>query len=175
MKLIKRVLATILLLGGFFMVPIISSAESSSKPAAAKFYPLIGKWHGQGEMAEPGKAPAKMALTLNCRKVAAGWAVACNMNAKNKNMSISESDLMGVDPVTGKAHWYAVTNLGETHDHLAEWTDANTMHAEYKWDQDGKKMLEDITFIFNKRSLSFRSVVTADGQSVGEFSGKVKH
>jgi hypothetical protein len=31
---------------------------------------------------------------------------------------MSETDLMGVDAVTGEGHWYAVINQGESHDHI---------------------------------------------------------
>jgi len=172
---ISRVLS--LILAVFAASVSLSSAQAAAKsaPAAAKFYPMVGKWHGMGQLVEPGQTPVKLTMTFNCRKVAAGWGVACDMKAKNKSMSISESDLMGVDPVTGKAHWYAVTNQGETHDHIAEWTDANTMHAQYTWTQDGKQMQETIQFNFKKRALTFSSVVTMDGQTVGEFSGELKH
>ena len=90
-------------------------------------------------------------------------------------MKMSEPDLMGVDPVTGAGHWYAVTNQGETHDHLTDWPDPKTMKARYAWTQDGKKMAEDITFKFTgKSSVTFQSVTTADGQEAGLFSGALK-
>lgn len=175
MNLFMRIFVATIVVSSFIVTPDISLADSIPKPAAASFYPLIGKWHGQGEIKESGKAPAKMTLTLNCRKVAAGWAVACSMTAKNKKLSISESDLMGVDAATGEAHWYAITNMGETHDHLVNWINAKTMHAHYSWEQDGKKMFEEITFNINKRSMSFHSIVTTEGQTTGEFTGNVKH
>ena len=92
----------------------------------------------------------------------------------NKSMTIEESDLMGVDPVTGKDHWYAVTNQGETHDHEAVWTDSKTMAAHYAWQQEGRQMRDDITFDFSKKGrVHFRSTTRADGKPVGEFSGTV--
>jgi len=174
MNLLVRLLITIQVICTGLISSAVSLADSNAKPAAAVFYPMIGKWHGQGEMVEPGQVPAKLTLTLSCKKVSAGWAVACTMSAKNKTMSIIESDLMGVDPVTGKGHWYAITNTGETHDHLVDWKNADTMHAQFIWIQDGKQMMEDITFNFKKRAMTFHSVVTADGQIAGEFSGSVK-
>lgn len=151
------------------------SLAATATPAAAEFYPLVGRWHGQGQLAEPGQTPTKLALNLYCQKVSSGWAVRCTMQAKNKEMTITESDLMGVDPVTGQAHWYAVTNQGETHDHLAKWTDAQTMQAHYDWTQDGKHMREDITFkLKGKHAMSFQTAVSADGKSAGEFSGALK-
>jgi hypothetical protein len=38
--------------------------------------------------------------------------------AKNGKLVMSETDLMGVDAVTGEEHWYAVINQGESHDHI---------------------------------------------------------
>ena len=38
----------------------------------------------------------------------------------------SESDMFGFDPGANKYHWYAVTNAGETHDHIADVPTANT-------------------------------------------------
>jgi len=63
----------------------------------------------------------KLKLALACSKAAGGYGVTCAMQARRKGMQSSEADLMGVDPVTGKGHWYAVTNTGETHDHVVDW------------------------------------------------------
>jgi len=152
-----------------------TSASAKKAPAAAEFYPLVGKWHGGGEMAQPGQAPIKLSLNLDCSKVSSGWGIRCSMHAKNKEMSMSESDLMGVDPVTGQAHWYAVSDQGETHDHLARWVDPRTMLAHYSWIQGGKSMRETISFkLETKRKLSFRSSVSMDGKDAGSFSGVMK-
>jgi hypothetical protein len=151
------------------------AASAGEEPAAAPYYRFLGKWQGQGELSEPGNTPIKLAISLSCRKVSLGSGVACEMTGKNNSMQIAESDLFGVDPVTGQGHWYAVTNQGETHDHLAEWSDANTMKAHYDWAQDGKRMKESIEFRFQgKNAVTFRSVVSADGKPAGEFSGSLK-
>jgi hypothetical protein len=152
-----------------------ASLAAAAAPAAAEFYPIVGHWRGHGQLVEPGQPPVKLAISLYCQKVSAGWAVRCAMQAKNKQMTMTESDLMGVDPVTGQAHWYAVTNQGETHDHLVKWQDAHTMLAHYDWTQQGKHMHEAIAFkLKGKRLLSFDSIVTADGKQAGEFVGTVK-
>jgi len=152
------------------------AAESAppAAPAAARIYPFVGTWSGRGELSEPGQKPVPLSLGLKCSKASSGWAVRCEMTAKNGQMVITETDLMGVDPVTGQGHWYAVTNQGETHDHVAEWTDASTMKARHEWTQDGKRMGEDVTLRFGgRKSLEFRSVTSADGQEVARFSGTV--
>jgi len=156
---------------GFFT----GTALAETHPAVVEFYPLLGKWHGQGQLSEPGQTPIKLKINVQCQKVSSGWAVQCAMQAKNKQMLMTESDLMGVDPVSGQAHWYAVTNQGETHDHLASWPDPHTMKAHYAWTQDGKHMQEDIVFeLKGKHDMTFRSVVSADGKPAGEFSAMLK-
>jgi len=154
-------------------IPVTAmAARAEAPPAAARFYPLLGDWKGQGELKQGGGAPMPLALGFSCGKASSGWAVSCRMVAKNGDMTMTESDLMGVDAATGKGHWYAVTSDGETHDHLAEWTDASHMQADYSWTQDGKKMHEHITMALpSEKAMNFRSVVTADGKEVGVFSG----
>jgi len=177
MKTFARVIITVVL----SVCPVVVSMAGTTAqaattvPAASRYYPFVGHWKGKGQLSEPGQQPTALALTLACSKASSGWAVRCEMAAKNKDMRMTESDLMGVDPVSGQGHWYAITNQGETHDHLTRWPDAHTMTAHYAWTQGGKKMNENIRFAFqNKRSMEFRSVVTADGEPAGEFSGSLK-
>jgi hypothetical protein len=176
MKTAFRVIAASVVIGGVVIVlPSMDAVHSAPLPAAASYYPFVGQWKGQGQLREGGKAPISLTLSLTCNKASAGWAVRCDLTAKNDKIAISESDLMGVDPVTGKGHWYAVSNQGETHDHVTEWVSSSEMKASYSWMQNGKRMEEHITVQFpRKKSLEFRSVVSADGKEVGVFSGKLK-
>jgi hypothetical protein len=172
MKRLETVLGLVLLAGSTGFVTSICLAATDEAPPAAAYYALVGNWHGSGELAEPGQPPAKLDLDLVCREAASGWSVACDLNAQNESMTMTETDLMGVDSVTGQGYWYAITSSGDTHDHLSSWPDANTMKARYTWTQDGKGMEEDITLKFSgKDSLAFRSTVTADGAPAGNFSG----
>jgi hypothetical protein len=178
MNHLSRIIGFAIVASSILVIATNSWAEAKAPaPAASEFYPLLGKWHGKGELVDFGKdhpVSVKLTLSLSCKKVSSGWAVACNMMAKNGAMLMTESDLMGVDPVTGQAHWYAVTNQGETHDHLAKWIDAKTMKAHYAWTQGGAKMEENIVFNFKgKKSATWSSVVTADGKRAGQFSGTI--
>jgi hypothetical protein len=174
MRMISRYMSVVLVAGATFLGSGQCLADNAA-PAAAEFYPLVGNWHGKGQLVETGEEPVKLTLKLTCKKVSSGWAVQCAMHGRNKDMAMSESDLMGVDPVTGQAHWYAVTDQGETHDHLVEWTDPNTMLAHYDWTQDGKHMRESITFkLKGKHDMSFESIVFVDDQQAASFSGELK-
>ncbi len=151
-----------------------AAATAATPPAASRYYPFLGHWKGHGEISEPGQSPTPVSIAMSCSKVSSGWAVRCDMEAKNDTMTITESDLMGVDPVTGTGHWYAVTNQGETHDHVTQWPDAKSMTAHHAWTQDGKTMEEDIAFVFtDDKSLTFRSTVSEDGKAAGDFFGKL--
>jgi len=152
-----------------------ATAAENNTPDAAAFYPLVGQWNGTGQLSMQGGEPTNLELKLSCSKAAAGWAVRCDMTAHNEKMNMSESDLMGVDAVAGQAHWYAITDQGDAHDHLVTWIDANTMSASYSWKQDGKQMTENITLKFSgKKSMEFTSTVTGDGKEVNAFSGTLE-
>ena len=152
----------------------VAARAETDLPAASVFYPLVGAWKGEGRIDQPGQGPTELALRISCVKASSGWAVRCEMIAKSKDMTMTETDLFGVDPVTGQGHWYVVSNQGETHDHLATWTDAKTMTGTHSWAQDGKQMQEKITVVLpTGKSMEFRSVTTADGRDAGAFSGKL--
>ncbi|MEJ2360137.1 MAG: hypothetical protein P8Z75_01720 [Gammaproteobacteria bacterium] len=172
MRSLTRLASIVLTVAGIALY--VGNTQAATSPAASEFYPLVGKWHGEGQLSQPGQKPIKLSISLHCRKASSGWAVRCAMVAKNKQMTMTESDLMGVDPVTGQAHWYAITNQGETHDHLVSWPGPHHMKAHYDWTQDGKHMHEDIQFEISNKHVHFASVVSANGKKADEFEGKLK-
>jgi hypothetical protein len=97
------------------------------------------------------------------------------MVARNAKMTMTESDLFGVDPVTNTGHWYAVTNQGEVHDHITTWPDAHTMKAHYAWTENGRKMDEGITIVIKGGAMEFQTITRADGKELGAFAGTLKH
>lgn len=153
----------------------IPTSRADSAPAATRFYPFLGTWHGHGQLTMHGQPPAQLTITVSCRKAAAGWAVQCAMHGGNKQMTLSESDLMAVNTTTGETHWYGVTNQGEADDFLVTWPNAHTMHARYAWMQHGKHMQENVVFKFTgKRTMTWRTVDTSDGgRVVSTFSGSL--
>jgi len=171
-----RFAIAVLAMSASTILPLTSTAaEPAAVPAAARFYPFVGNWKGQGELREGEQPATRLTLDYQCKKASAGWAVSCNLIARNGQMTMAETDLFGVDPVTGKGHWFAVTNAGETHNHIADWTDSKTMTGYLAWNQDGKKMEEKVTFRFNgARTVDFHTIVSADGVQVASFTGKMK-
>lgn len=175
MKAYCRIVAVLLSVGALlFPAAIIAATPATKTPAASRYYPLLGNWKGHGQVVVASKAPVPLSIKVSCFKAASGWAVRCSMVAKGKKMTMTEADLLGVDAVTGKGHWYALTNQGEASDLVTEWTDAKTMKAQCAWMQDGKHMVEKVTFELPRSgAMEFRSVVTADGKEVTIFSGKL--
>lgn len=154
---------------------IAQPAAAAQRSPAKPFFALVGIWNGKGQLTEAGGKPVALRLHLICTKAAGNWAVTCDMTARGHGMFMREADLMGVDPITGQGHWYAITNQGDVHDHLTQWTDRRHMTAQYTWTQDGKKMEEHITVTLPRRhAMQFRSTVTADGNEVNAFTGKLK-
>jgi hypothetical protein len=175
MKTVRRWLSAPTLLACAASVASITASGTAPAQEAARFFALVGHWKGHGELGQPGQAPAKLRLDYRCRKVSAGWAVSCELKAHNDAMAIAETDLFGTDPATHQSHWYAVTNQGDSHDHLVEWTDATTMQARYAWTRDGREMEEKITIrVDGAHGMDFRSVVTEDGNDAGEFRGTLE-
>lgn len=175
MSPVRRSLSALTLLACAAGSAAVSAADTAAAPEAARYFPLVGHWKGHGELTQPGQAPARLTLDYRCRKAAASSAVSCELKARNGAMSIAETDLFGVDPVRRQGHWYAVTNQGESHDHLVEWSDAGTMKARYAWTQDGAKMEKNIAIRFDgARSMNIRSVVTANGDEAAVFGGTLR-
>jgi hypothetical protein len=63
-----------------------------------------------------------------------------------------ETDLMGYEPNTNTYHWYAVTNAGETHDHVAPASDGNKLQFVFTGTQEGKPFKEVIDLEISKDS-----------------------
>ena len=147
-------------------------APAAALPAAG-FYVLTGDWKGEGSISEGGQQ-AHFDLHLQCHKASAGWAVLCTLDGHDRasKQVLAETDLFGVDPVTGKGHWYAVTNSGETHDHRVRWSDPKTLRAHLAWQQEGKRMEEKIVLSFAvAHTLDFRSETSENGHQLALFHG----
>jgi hypothetical protein len=172
-----RIAALVLAAAAFAVAASAAPAQTTAPvpiapPVSAKFYPFLGYWKGNGQYGAPGKEPVQLALSLSCRKAVAGWAVRCDFVGRGESMLLIEADLMGVDPVSGIGHWFAINNQGDVHDHIADWPDAKTLTAYYDWEQDGKQMRENVIVRFpREKEMNFRSVITENGKDVGAFFG----
>lgn len=162
------------------LVFAFAGSYAAVPPATIDFHSFIGSWHGVGRLIRLNQRQVGLRIIAHCRKVAAGWAVSCHMNAESRHsgkghVSLSEADLMGVNSATETAHWYAVDNMGEAHDHVVWWPNDRTMVARHAWIEGGMRMREIVTFRFaDKHDMAFQSLLTANGRRIELFSGSLR-
>src|SRR5215471_17034625 len=100
---------------------------------------LVGTWKVKGTMSMGGQK-ATLTGSWACSWLASKWGVQCEFDAAGMpGMGrYLEHDLMGYEPNSKTYHWYAITNAGETHDHVAQLPTGNDLHFVYEGTQDGK-------------------------------------
>lgn len=153
-----------------------SLALATPKPAT-RLDNLVGTWRGTGTYSA-GKDKASLTFEWACKKVSAGTGVACTLELKGipgMAGAYSETDLFGYEPNTDTLHWYAVTNAGETHDHVAKASDAKLVFV-FKGTQDGKPLVETVELGLGAKELTvhdenrlgdqIQSVLEAKGKKV---------
>src|SRR5947208_2583330 len=121
---------------------------------------LVGSWKGSGTMTM-GKDKANIDVTWQCKRTSAQYGVLCGATFKGIPglASYEETDLFGYDASTDTYHWYAVTNGGEVHDHVAKPPQGSKIQFVFNGVQEGKPFKEVIDLDFGKdsKSLSVRS------------------
>lgn len=153
----------------------IATADTPRPPRVADARPLVslerflGSWKLTGTISM-GADNAKITATVLCRRASAGAAIACSgkFTGVPGAPALEESDLMGYDPGTNTLHWYAVTNLGEVHDHVANVNADPTLHFVHTGTQDGQAFKEviDVEFVKDGKSISLRSTTSLAGHQV---------
>lgn len=153
-----------------------AGADALPKPVA-DMECLVGAWKFTGT-ATMGKDAAKVTATWDCKRTAAKFGVSCTLALKGiPGMPVyAETDLMGYDAGANKYHWFAVTNAGETHDHVAEIPTGNKLQFVYTGTQEGKPLKEVIDFEIGKdeKSLTLRSETFIAGASAMVLEGNAR-
>ena len=134
-------------------------------PEIVRLGQLVGRWKGKIDLVEPDKPPQKLEFTMDCRRAAESWGVACETREWNQSLDIRESMLFGYDPNDRIVHFFSVDNQAETHDHAGRWTDERTLALEHVGSLDGRPFREKV-------SMAFRGKDGLDGEYVGLLDGK---
>ena len=147
----------------------VAADEQPAPPAppagALKLHAFVGHWTGTGEMAEYGKDKSTINVDMTCVEAAGGWGIRCDDAMTGQGMNYLETDLMGYDARDNQSHWYAVTNSGEVHDHVAQWKDDANFLANHTDIAGDHKISEDITLqLKSPTQLEAKSTVTVDGK-----------
>lgn len=155
------------------LVPALATADSLPKQVES-IQCLLGTWKFAGT-ATMGKDAAKVTATWTCKSASAKYGVVCALDLKGIPgvPAYAETDLFGYEPNSNTAHWFSVTNAGETHDHVAKMPDGNSAEFVYTGTQEGKPMKEVIKLeITDEKHLSIRAETFIDGKSAMVLEGK---
>ncbi len=136
---------------------------------------FLGDWRGGGVL-RTGGAEMKVAGRWRFLAAAGGWGVRVSMRSTIEGMGEYALDtLIGFDPETGTLHVYSLTNMAETHDHTAAWSDEATLHGRYDGTKDGKAFREDFTIRLTRPDeMTVEYVETLDGRLDSTMSIRLK-
>jgi hypothetical protein len=156
------------------------AAAHDLDPAVAKLpkeiqpmHCLVGTWQGSATFTQGAqKSPVK--FNIRCEAASAGYGISCKASFTGfPSGAAEETDLFGYDSSKRQYHWYAVTNQGETHDHVAELPKSNTIDFVYRGQQDGKPFVESIALTISKdgKRMDFATDGSLDNQPIFSLHG----
>jgi hypothetical protein len=150
------------------------SADPKLPKEVQNMYCLVGSWQGNLTLGM-GAEKAKLSASIDCSPTSNGFAIQCKarMTGLPGGAVAEETDLFGWDPGANKYHWFSVTNMGETHDHVADVSAGDTVKWLYKGTMEGKPFEEALSMKFGKNSTSMvlRSTSKSAGKVVSTLDG----
>jgi hypothetical protein len=142
----------------FLMSPVVAAAKPEPLPKqVSDMECLVGNWKGGGSLAM-GQTSSKLQATWTCKRTSAQFGLLCSFHVTGVPgvAAYEETDLFGFEPNTNAYHWYSVTNAGETHDHVGQVPNSNTLQFVFTGTQDGKALKEVIDLAFEKNEKHLR-------------------
>ncbi|RXE56617.1 hypothetical protein ABH15_00010 [Methanoculleus taiwanensis] len=129
-----------------------------------RLWVFLGDWHGEGVL-KAGGDTMKVAGRWRFVTAAGGWGVRVSMESVIEGFGDYALDsLFGIDTETGTLHIYSLTNMAETHDHTACWSDETTLHGRYDGLKGGKPFREDFTIrVVRPGAMTLEYVERIDG------------
>ena len=89
---------------------------------------MVGTWQAKNVQVTMAGKKTKGELAITCNATSGGFGVVCTSKITVEGLgTIEETDLFGWDPQAKLYHWYAVTSMGDTHDHIATVTRTRTV------------------------------------------------
>jgi hypothetical protein len=138
-------------------IALVSTAAAKGNPdpklpkEIQQMYCLVGDWKSQNAVMVVDGARHKADFTVSCAPTSGGMGLSCSAKFDVEGLGhFEESDLFGYDAGQNRYHWFSVTQLGETHDHVAlppGPKDKGITFA-YSGIQNGKPVQEVITMTF---------------------------
>ena len=156
-------------------------ATASSDPKLANLpkeiqsmHCLVGTWRGSVKF-RAGDIDADVKLNLSCQATSSNYGVKCEARFRGLpgGGERHETDLFGYDASRKQYHWFAVSDMGETHDHVAEIPSSPTIEWIYRGLQDGKPLEERIRMTFSEdgKQLQIQNDGTVGGAPAWTFAG----
>lgn len=144
-------------------VPTLARAGEELPSQVHDLQRLVGDWKGGGSMTLPDGS-AKVHATWSCKRTSAKYGVLCSFRVTGiPGVPVyEETDLLGYEPHTDTYHWYAVTNAGETHDHVAAHKPSEFV---FEGTQAGKPLKEIIQLSFAADKVNGRAETFIGGAS----------
>ncbi len=149
------------------------TATPSTEPDALTA--LVGTWKATGTLSMGGAPAQNVTVTWVCKATSAKAGVQCNLKMTGiPGMTYECTDLFGYEPNSKTFHWYAVSNAGETHDHVGSGSPAGKSRWVATSIQDGKPFKEVIDMSIEGRALTIRAETFLDGKSTSLVEAKGK-
>jgi hypothetical protein len=158
----------------------IAAAAPAPPPAPPEVKKTVdafaGNWTFDGTVTLPGKAPAAVHETFDCRKVAGGTAVACTGKAEMKGMGSMEDVALVAWDVAGKVVRFVGASPMDFHDHRCTWKDDKTLACEpLSLTAEGQPATVDLNVSFaDAKNVSIVETTTFKDGSKLVYEGKGK-
>jgi hypothetical protein len=135
---------------------------------------FAGDWKLEGTITTPDGKTVKAPTSISAAKTALGKGISGLMSGSAEGMGPFEAGfLVGFDPLDKTLHFMAVTTDDEVHDHRCKWKDdKNAVCEPLHAGMNGEPITEDLSFGFEKGSMSFKSIVTMKDGGKMMFEGK---
>jgi hypothetical protein len=133
---------------------------------------LVGNWVSKTAQFNLDGKKRKGEIAINCTAASGGFAISCTSKLTIEGLGAAqETDLFGYDPQAKLYHWYAVTSMGDSHDHVSlppTGPDQPIVFAHSGF-ENGKPMQEVLRMAFNADAtkIEFRNDNVVAGQSAG--------
>lgn len=133
-----------------------------------------GDWTVTGSLAMEGNT-MPVAGRWQMVPAAAGWGLRCKFEGTIEGLGTAdEDDLVGYDQETGLSHVYSLTNTGNVHDHVGDWTSADVLELVYEGTMQGAPYREVVTCTFSgDAAVQLRSVEHVGGELVSVFEANL--
>jgi hypothetical protein len=133
----------------------------------------VGEWKGEGTITLPDGKSLKTPIAMSMTPAAAGKGLTGGMRGTTPMGPFEGAVMVGWDPLDKTLHFMSFTTDDELHDHRCKWSDEKNVVCEpLKAGMNGMPITEDLSFSFDVKQMTFKSVVTMKDGGKMTFEGK---